>query len=78
MGDQSSHMSPQPQPEQNFAGQSSLTYFVPRATDFAPDQVFKDESLSFQKLLESIERRESLFFGEPARGPYLVVSLLGS
>jgi len=69
MGDQSSHMSPHPQPNQDFAGQSTLTYFVPCATDFAPDQVFKDENLSFQKLLESIEQRESLFFGEPSMGP---------
>ncbi|KAI0391584.1 TRAPP trafficking subunit Trs65-domain-containing protein [Xylariaceae sp. FL0594] len=64
MGDQSSHMSFQFQPGRSWNEDSSLTYFVPRATDFAPDQVFKDDSLPFEKLLESVEKRESLFFDE--------------
>ncbi|KAI1430141.1 TRAPP trafficking subunit Trs65-domain-containing protein [Xylaria sp. FL1777] len=62
MGDQSSHATPQP--DLDFIDNSSLRYFIPRDTDFAPSQVFKDDSLPFEKLLESIEQRESLFFDE--------------
>ncbi|KAI3331994.1 TRAPP trafficking subunit Trs65-domain-containing protein [Xylariaceae sp. AK1471] len=52
------------QPDLDFVDKSSLTYFIPRATDSAPDQIFKDDSAPFEKLLDSIEQRESLFFDE--------------
>jgi hypothetical protein len=48
----------------DFVDKSSLTYFIPRATDFAPDQVLKDGNLPPGQLLDAIEQRESLFFGE--------------
>ncbi|KAI0432620.1 TRAPP trafficking subunit Trs65-domain-containing protein [Xylaria sp. FL1042] len=53
-----------PQPDLDFVDNSSLTYFIPRETDFLPDQVFKDGSLPVEQLVDSIEQRESLFFDE--------------
>ncbi|KAI0445984.1 TRAPP trafficking subunit Trs65-domain-containing protein [Xylaria telfairii] len=62
MGDQSSHTNPQP--DHDVVDKPSLNYFIPRATDFAPDQVFRDGGPPFEQLLNSIEQRESLFFDE--------------
>ncbi|KAI1817786.1 TRAPP trafficking subunit Trs65-domain-containing protein [Poronia punctata] len=66
MGDSSSsHTYPELQPDLDLAEQSRLVYLVPRATDFAPDEIFKnDEGISFEELLDSIEQRDSLFFDE--------------
>lgn len=64
MGDQPSNATPQP--ALDFVDNSSLQYFIPRDTVFAPNQVFKDGSASFEQLVNSIEKRESLFFGKPA------------
>ncbi|KAI1126088.1 TRAPP trafficking subunit Trs65-domain-containing protein [Nemania abortiva] len=76
MGDQSSHAKPQPDLDL-FVDKSSLQYFIPCATDFAPTQVFKDGGSPVEKLLDSVEQRESLFFDESVdivfvlRIPYL-------
>ncbi|KAI0423195.1 TRAPP trafficking subunit Trs65-domain-containing protein [Xylaria grammica] len=64
MDDQSSHR--KSQPDLHLIDDSSLTYFIPRDTNFTPDQVFKDCRPPFEKLLNSIEKRESLFFDESA------------
>lgn len=66
MGDQSSHTTAYTgsQPDLDFVDKSSLRYFIPSATDFAPDQLFKDSGLPFGQFLESIAQRDSLFFGE--------------
>ncbi len=70
MGDQPSPTTPQP--DLDFVDSSSLRYFIPRDTDFAPGQVFKDGGPPFEQLLDSIGQRESLFFGEPAPDPRVV------
>ncbi|TRX98273.1 hypothetical protein FHL15_000918 [Xylaria flabelliformis] len=62
MGDQSSHT--RPQPDHNVADKPFLDYFIPRATDFAPNQVFRDGCPPLEQLTDSIEKRESLFFDE--------------
>ncbi|KAI0458647.1 TRAPP trafficking subunit Trs65-domain-containing protein [Xylaria acuta] len=62
MGDQSSHT--KPQPDHDVVDKPSLNYFIPCATDFAPDQVLQDGGPPFEQLLDSIEQRESLFFDE--------------
>ncbi|KAI1351444.1 TRAPP trafficking subunit Trs65-domain-containing protein [Xylaria sp. FL0043] len=62
MGDPPSDFTPQPEPD--LVEDSSLSYFIPRDTDFVPEQVFKDGSQPFEKLIDSIEQRESLFFDE--------------
>ncbi|KAI8950966.1 TRAPP trafficking subunit Trs65-domain-containing protein [Xylaria longipes] len=62
MGDQSPHT--KPHPDSVVVDKPSLNYFIPRASNFAPDQVFQDAGASFEKLLDSIEQRESLFFDE--------------
>ncbi|TGJ83691.1 hypothetical protein E0Z10_g5057 [Xylaria hypoxylon] len=62
MGDRSSHT--KAQPDLDFVDDSSLRYFIPRDTGFAPDQVFKDGSLPLEQFLDSVEKRESLFFDE--------------
>ncbi|KAI0913211.1 TRAPP trafficking subunit Trs65-domain-containing protein [Ustulina deusta] len=62
MGDQPSPTTPQP--DLDFVDSSSLRYFIPRDTDFAPGQVFKDGGPPFEQLLDSIGQRESLFFDE--------------
>ncbi|KAI0489673.1 TRAPP trafficking subunit Trs65-domain-containing protein [Xylaria cf. heliscus] len=65
MGDQPSHT--KLQPDHDVVDKPSLSYFIPRATDFALDQVFQDPEdggPSFEQLLDSIEQRESLFFDE--------------
>lgn len=67
MGDQSSYATTNmgSRPNLDFVDKSSLRYFIPSATDLAPDQLFKDGDLPFGQLLESIAQRDSLFFGEP-------------
>ncbi|KAI1119637.1 TRAPP trafficking subunit Trs65-domain-containing protein [Nemania sp. NC0429] len=66
MGDQSPHTATYtgPQPGLDFVNNSSLRYFIPSATDFAPGQLFKDGDLPFGQLIESIAQRDSLFFDE--------------
>ncbi|KAI1755144.1 TRAPP trafficking subunit Trs65-domain-containing protein [Xylaria castorea] len=62
MSDQSSHI--KPQPDHDIADKPSLNYFIPRATDFETNQVSRDGCLPVEQLLDSIEKRESLFFDE--------------
>ncbi|KAI1819972.1 TRAPP trafficking subunit Trs65-domain-containing protein [Xylaria intraflava] len=65
MGDQLPPTESESQPDPiDFVANSSLEYFIPGATDFATDQFFGDGGLPFGQLLDSIERRESLFFDE--------------
>lgn len=45
-----------------FAEQSYLTYVVPAATDLELDDLFKEVEQG-QSIIDSIEQRESLFFG---------------
>jgi hypothetical protein len=71
MGDQPSHTKRQPDLD-FFVDKSSLQYFIPRATDFSPTQFSKDGALPFDQLLDSIEHRESLFFGESFPDPRVV------
>lgn len=70
MGDQSSHTNLQP--HHDVVDKPSLNYFIPRATDFTPDQVFQHGGPPFEQLLNSIEQRESLFFGKPSPDPRVV------
>ncbi|KAI0526007.1 TRAPP trafficking subunit Trs65-domain-containing protein [Xylaria bambusicola] len=62
MGDQSSRTTPQP--ALDLVENSTLRYFIPRDTDFAPGEFFKDGISSFVQGLASIEQRDSLFFDE--------------
>ncbi|KAI0544880.1 TRAPP trafficking subunit Trs65-domain-containing protein [Xylaria curta] len=62
MGDQSSHA--KPQTDLDVADKPFLNYFIPRATDFAPNQVFRDDCPPLEQLIDSIEKRDSLFFDE--------------
>jgi hypothetical protein len=47
----------------DFIDNSSLSYFIPLATDFNLEETFKDTRESAQAVFAEIERRESLFFG---------------
>lgn len=49
-------------PTYDFIEQSYLTYLVPSRTSIDLDKAFKDVSTG-NSILESIEQRESLFFG---------------
>ncbi|KAJ3580276.1 hypothetical protein NPX13_g279 [Xylaria arbuscula] len=62
MGDQPSYTTPQP--ALDFVDNSSLQYFIPLNTDFAPGEAFEGASSSFERLITSIEQRESLYFDE--------------
>ncbi|KAI2623647.1 TRAPP trafficking subunit Trs65-domain-containing protein [Xylaria nigripes] len=65
MDDQYCLTEPEAQPDLvDFFARSSLEYLIPGATDLAPDQLFKDDGLPFEQLLDSIDHRESLFFDE--------------
>jgi hypothetical protein len=57
---------PKPQQGLDLVDKSNLTYLIPRATDFDINKFFKDQNLPHESLLDSIEQRESLFFGEPS------------
>jgi hypothetical protein len=46
-----------------FIDNSSLTHFIPLATDFNVEQVFRPDGESNDAALDSIEHRESVFFG---------------
>jgi hypothetical protein len=49
----------------DFVEDSSLSYIIPASTQFDVEQAFSDaSSRSHDGLLASIEKRESLFFGE--------------
>ncbi|KAI0206271.1 TRAPP trafficking subunit Trs65-domain-containing protein [Astrocystis sublimbata] len=62
MGDQP----PLSSPEADRQGDDllSLNYFIPRATDFKPDQVFRDGGPPLEHFLDTTGQRESLFFDE--------------
>lgn len=47
-----------------FIDNSSLTHFIPLATDFNVEQVFRPDGESNDAALDSIEHRESVFFDE--------------
>ncbi|KAI1328337.1 TRAPP trafficking subunit Trs65-domain-containing protein [Xylariaceae sp. FL0255] len=49
---------------QDFVQHSSLSYFIPRATEFQLSDIFNHNQHAPESLLESIEQRESLFFDE--------------
>ncbi|CAJ2513294.1 Uu.00g014130.m01.CDS01 [Anthostomella pinea] len=51
-------------PGLDFMDNSSLTYFIPLATNFRVDDVVEGTKAPYQELFDSIERRESLFFDE--------------
>ncbi|KAI1744221.1 TRAPP trafficking subunit Trs65-domain-containing protein [Xylaria scruposa] len=61
MGDQLSHAKLQPDFD---VDKPFLNYFIPRATDFALNQVFRDDCPPLEPLIDSIEKRDSLFFDE--------------
>lgn len=43
---------------------TSLTYFIPLATDFKPQEALRELLLKKGGSLDSIESRDSLFFGK--------------
>ncbi|KAI0484930.1 TRAPP trafficking subunit Trs65-domain-containing protein [Xylariaceae sp. FL0804] len=51
-------------PGLDFVDNSSLTYFVPLSTKFELDQAFQSSAGSYQRQIDSVERRESLLFDE--------------
>lgn len=51
-----------PQTAVDLLDDSSLTYFVPLATDFHVEEAFKDDIEKSEQPFSSVERRESLFF----------------
>ncbi|KAI1450567.1 TRAPP trafficking subunit Trs65-domain-containing protein [Annulohypoxylon stygium] len=53
-----------PQTAVDLLDDSSLTYFVPLATDFHVEEAFKDDIEKSEQPFSSVERRESLFFDE--------------
>ncbi|XDG09246.1 hypothetical protein ABKA04_008861 [Annulohypoxylon sp. FPYF3050] len=53
-----------PQTAVDLLDDSSLTYFVPLATDFRVEEAFKDGIEKSEEPFSSVERRESLFFDE--------------
>ncbi|KAI0900133.1 TRAPP trafficking subunit Trs65-domain-containing protein [Annulohypoxylon nitens] len=55
---------PTPQTAVDLLDDSSLTYFVPLATDFRVEEAFKDGIEKSEEPFSSVERRESLFFDE--------------
>lgn len=63
MSDQTKPTKPiKPHPDPDFIDKSSLRYFIPRATNFALDQLSQDGDIPFDQTLDSLEKRESLFF----------------
>lgn len=46
-----------------FLEQSYLTYIVPFATNFSPEEAFRDVGNSIEGAISSIEQRDQLFFG---------------
>lgn len=46
-----------------FIDNSTLSYFIPLATDFNVEESFRPNGESNASALDSIEHRESLFFG---------------
>ncbi|KAI1632774.1 TRAPP trafficking subunit Trs65-domain-containing protein [Biscogniauxia mediterranea] len=48
----------------DFVDDSSLSYFIPLATDFKIDESLKHPEKSYQEVFDSVERREVLFFDE--------------
>ncbi|KAI5926308.1 TRAPP trafficking subunit Trs65-domain-containing protein [Camillea tinctor] len=48
----------------DFVDDSSLSYFIPAATEIKIDESLKDPAKSYQEVLDSIERRDILFFDE--------------
>ncbi|KAI0007085.1 TRAPP trafficking subunit Trs65-domain-containing protein [Xylariaceae sp. FL0662B] len=61
----------------DFLDNSSLTYFIPLATDFKPEESFNDVAKEHRELFDTVEQRESLFFDESVdvylvlRAPYV-------
>lgn len=47
----------------DFLEHSYLTYMIPFATSFSPEQDIKQKPSSNVSILDNIEQRESLFFG---------------
>ncbi|KAI1077098.1 TRAPP trafficking subunit Trs65-domain-containing protein [Whalleya microplaca] len=68
----------------DFVDDSSLTYFIPLATDFKPEDNFNGVAKEDQEPFDAVERRESLFFDESVdiylvlRAPYVEEDTLRS
>ncbi|KAK4453004.1 TRAPP trafficking subunit Trs65-domain-containing protein [Podospora aff. communis PSN243] len=61
--------------DRSFLENSSLTYIIPAATQFAPEETLQQGKTPFQDQLSAIEQREQLFFDE-AVDIYLVLRAL--
>jgi len=49
--------------DRSFLEHSYLTYIIPAATAFVPEDAFLSRDTPFQDQLSAIEQREQLFFG---------------